>query len=156
MKECAISAGEAMKRLTIGERYAVRKTIGESDVYLYAGIVGDFHPNHTDEIYARAHLGKRVVHGSLLPGFVSRATVELIGDRLTPPGYAAQEFRLKIIAPVFIGDTIETTVEVTELMRDRRKVILSAEIRNQDDVLCALGDTTLKVLRDVQADPDRK
>jgi len=138
---------EIMNQLTIEETYSVRKTIGESDVYLYAGIVGDFHPNHTDEIYARNHLGKRVAHGSLLPGFVSRATVGLIGDRLTPPGYAAQEFRLKVIAPVFIGDTIETTVKVTELHPDRRKVILSAEIYNHDGCLCAFGETTVKVLR---------
>ncbi len=147
-----MTATEAMQELTIGENYAIRKTISESDVYLYAGIVGDFHPNHTDELYAMDHLGKRVAHGSLLPGFVSRATVEMIGQRLTPPGYAAQEFRLKIIAPVFIGDTIATTVEVTELIFDRRKIVMKAEIRNQNDILCALGDTTVKVLRDVHAD----
>ncbi|SHH87119.1 MaoC family dehydratase [Cognatishimia maritima] len=140
-------ASDAMKRLKVGERYSIRKTIGESDVYLYAGIVGDFHPNHTDKIYAREHLGRRVAHGSLLPGFVSRATVEMIGNRLTPPGYAAQEFRLKMIAPVFIGDTIETTVEITELLLDRRKVLMSAEIRNQEATLCAVGDTIVKVLR---------
>lgn len=97
----------AIHRLTVGESHSVRKTISESDVYLYAGIVGDFHPNHVDAVYAAEHLGKRVAHGALLPGFVSRATVELIGDRLTPPGYAAQEFRLKLLSPVFIGDTID-------------------------------------------------
>lgn len=141
-----MNACDAMKHLNVGERHAIRKTVSESDVYLYAGIVGDFHPNHTDEIYAREHLGRRVAHGSLLPGFVSRATVEMIGDRLTPPGYAAQEFRLKMIAPVFIGDTIEVTVEVTELIPDRRKVLMRTEIRNQDAILCALGDTAVKVL----------
>ncbi|MDO6732596.1 MaoC family dehydratase [Marinovum sp. 2_MG-2023] len=139
-------ASEAMKQVRVGERHAIRKTVSETDVYLYAGIVGDFHPNHTDEIYAREHLGRRVAHGALLPGFVSRATVELIGDRLTPPGYAAQEFRLKMIAPVFIGDTIEVSVEVSELITERRKVLMRTEIRNQDAILCALGDTTVKVL----------
>lgn len=68
----------AIHRLTVGESHSVRKTISESDVYLYAGIVGDFHPNHVDAVYAAEHLGKRVAHGALLPGFVSRATVELI------------------------------------------------------------------------------
>lgn len=137
----------AIHRLTVGESHSVRKTISESDVYLYAGIVGDFHPNHVDAVYAAEHLGKRVAHGALLPGFVSRATVELIGDRLTPPGYAAQEFRLKLVSPVFIGDTIETTVTVTELNVERRKVIMSAEIKAADGRICAVGDTTVKVLR---------
>jgi 3-hydroxybutyryl-CoA dehydratase len=137
-----------LERLAVGERKGVRKTITESDVYLFAGIVGDFHPNHVDEVYARAHLGARIAHGALLPGFISRATVELIGDRLTPPGYAAQTFSLKFVAPVFIGDTIEAMVEIVAIVADRRKIVMSAEVRNQDGKVCALGDTTIKVLRE--------
>ena len=137
---------EAMSRLTVSESHTVRKTISESDVYLYAGIVGDFHPNHIDEEYAQEHLGRRVAHGALLPGFVSRATVEMIGGRLTPPGYAAQEFRLKMISPVFVGDTITTRVTVSELDSERRKVLMTTEI-HVGERLCAVGDTTVKVLR---------
>ncbi|WP_426231664.1 MaoC/PaaZ C-terminal domain-containing protein [Pararhizobium sp. DWP3-4] len=136
--------------IAVGETHTVRKTISESDVYLYAGIVGDFHPNHIDEEYALEHLGRRVAHGALLPGFVSRATVELIGDRLTPPGYAAQEFRIKLISPVYIGDTIKTTAVVTRLDAERRKVHMSVEIHAGEDRLCAVGDTTVKVLRPAQ------
>jgi acyl dehydratase len=29
------------------------KTVGESDVYLFAGLTGDLHRNHTDEEYMR-------------------------------------------------------------------------------------------------------
>jgi 3-hydroxybutyryl-CoA dehydratase len=137
----------AIERLSVGDRHQIRKTVSESDVYLYAGIVGDFHPNHVDETYASAHLGRRVAHGALLPGFVSRATVELIGNRLTPPGYAAQEFKIKLLSPVFIGDTIETVVEIIEINAERRKVIMSTEITSQDGRLCAIGETTVKVLR---------
>lgn len=143
-----------IERLAIGESHTVRKTISESDVYLYAGIVGDFHPNHVDEVYARAHLGRRVAHGALLPGFVSRAAVELIGDRLTPPGFAAQEFWLKLLSPVFIGDTIEVTVKVEELIADRRKVVMAAEVRADDGRLCAIASKTMKILREI-AEPNK-
>ncbi|MCJ8054672.1 hypothetical protein GB928_007035 [Shinella curvata] len=139
---------EAMARLTVGESHMVRKTISESDVYLYAGIVADFHPNHIDEEYAGKHLGRRVAHGALLPGFVSRATVEMIGERLNPPGYAAQEFRLKMISPAYIGDTITTTVTVSEVDPARRKVLMTTEI-HVGERLCAVGETTVKVLRPV-------
>lgn len=140
---------EAMGRFTVGESHTVRKTISESDVYLYAGIVGDFHPNHIDEEYAQNHLGRRVAHGALIPGFVSRATVEMIGERLNPPGYAAQEFRVKMISPVYIGDTINTTVTISRLDPDRRKVVMTTEV-HVGDRLCALGDTTVKVLRSLE------
>ena len=33
----------------VGLRTSFRKTVSESDVYLFAGITGDFSPNHVDE-----------------------------------------------------------------------------------------------------------
>ncbi len=39
----------------IGRRFVFRKTVGESDVYLFAGITGDFSPNHVDEEAMRNH-----------------------------------------------------------------------------------------------------
>ncbi len=130
-----------------GMEHTIRKTISESDVYLFAGIVGDFHPNHVDAVYAKKHLGGRVAHGALLPGFISRCAVELIGARLDATGYAAQQFTLKCLAPVFIGDTISVRVVIRELNTERRKVELDAEIHRQDGVLCAIGSKTIKVLR---------
>jgi 3-hydroxybutyryl-CoA dehydratase len=147
-----LPAVDTFQQVRIGEECTIQKTISESDVYLYAGIVGDFHPNHVNAVYAAGKLGARVAHGSLLPGFVSRCTVELIGDRLTPPGYAAQSFAIKCVAPVFIGDTISVRVQVTAIDPERRKIIMSTEITNQAGTLCALGDTTIKVLRE-QSEP---
>jgi 3-hydroxybutyryl-CoA dehydratase len=133
--------------LTLGMEHTVSKTISESDVYLFAGIVGDFHPNHVNAVYAEKHLGGRVAHGALLPGFVSRCAVELIGSRLDATGYAAQQFTIKCLAPVFIGNTITVKVVVRELNEERRKVELDAEIHRQDGVLCAVGSKTIKILR---------
>jgi len=131
-----------------GEVHTIQKTISESDVYLYAGIVGDFHPNHVNAVYAQEKLGARVVHGALLPGFVSRCTVELIGARLDPPGYAAQTFSIKCISPVFIGDTISVTLTVSRIDPQHRKIFMSTEITRQDGTLCAIGETNIKVLRE--------
>ena len=133
--------------IEVGETHQIEKTISESDVYLYAGITGDFHPNHVNSVYAQQRLGRRVAHGALLPGFVSRCAVELIGKRLGATGYAAQEFTIKCIAPVFINDTIRVSVRVRELNEERRKIIMEAEITNQDGVLCAVGGKTVKVLK---------
>lgn len=44
---------EALRALHVGKQVIVRKTIGESDVYLFAGITGDLSPNHVDEEYMR-------------------------------------------------------------------------------------------------------
>jgi 3-hydroxybutyryl-CoA dehydratase len=133
--------------IQLGETHRIEKTVSESDIYLYAGITGDFHPNHVNAVYAQQRLGRRVAHGALLPGFVSRCAVELIGNRLASAGYAAQEFTIKFIAPVFMNDTISVSVRVRELNEERRKIIMDAEIANQDGVLCAVGSKTIKVLK---------
>jgi 3-hydroxybutyryl-CoA dehydratase len=133
--------------LEVDEALVIEKTISESDVYLFAGIVGDFHPNHVNAVYAAKGLGGRVAHGALLPGFISRCAVELIGKRLSSPGYAAQEFTVKCIAPVFIGDTIAVRASVRLLDPVRRKILIDAEITNQHGALCAVGSNTIKVLK---------
>ena len=35
----------------LGREVEFSKTISESDVYLYAGITGDFSPNHVNQTY---------------------------------------------------------------------------------------------------------
>jgi 3-hydroxybutyryl-CoA dehydratase len=35
--------------LEVGDSVTFSKTVGESDVYLFAGITGDFSPNHVNK-----------------------------------------------------------------------------------------------------------
>ena len=55
--------------LQLGERFAFHKTVSESDVYLFAGITGDFSPNHVDEAFMRGtRYGRRIAHWALIVG----------------------------------------------------------------------------------------
>ena len=49
------------------------KTVGESDVYLFAGITGDLAPVHVDQEFMKANspFGERIAHGVLVLGFTS-------------------------------------------------------------------------------------
>ena len=51
---------------TIGASVTCAKTVGESDVYLFAGITGDFSPNHVDEV---AMAGRNMAGGSRMGHF---------------------------------------------------------------------------------------
>ena len=56
----------------IGEEAVFSKTIGEYDIYTFAGLTGDFSPNHVNEsVMRRSAYGRRVAHGALLVGFMS-------------------------------------------------------------------------------------
>ena len=62
-------------QLNPGDTFTLSKTVSESDVYLFAGITGDFHPNHVNEAYMKESVyGTRIVHGALGVGFISAAS----------------------------------------------------------------------------------
>ncbi len=41
--------GKSIDELNVGDSEIFQKTISESDVYLYAGITGDFNPAHLND-----------------------------------------------------------------------------------------------------------
>jgi acyl dehydratase len=109
-----------------------RRTITESDVVLYAGLSGDFHPAHTDEIYAASSVfGKRVAHGlltlSVSQGLLMRTSFRnLINALIEIDG-------VRFLFPVFPSDTIHSVFRVAELRPSRGKrgvwiMVLQAEV----------------------------
>ena len=147
MSEPLDQIAAAMDVLPIGERAEFRKTISESDVYLFAGITGDFHPNHIDEETMReTPLGKRIAHGVLSIGLLSTATT-LLSKRLPPSAPCVSKgCDIRFRAPVFFGDTLTASAVVTEKYLDRRELIMRVECRNQDDALVTEGRWYIKFL----------
>ena len=63
----------------VGCSVSFSKTVGESDIYLFAGITGDLSPNHVDrEFMRKTSYGRRIAHGSLLIGFMSTASTMIL------------------------------------------------------------------------------
>ena len=104
----------------VGEKDKVSKTISESDVYLFAGISGDFNPVHVNRVEAENSLfGKQIVHGILVAGLLSN----VIGMKLPGPGTIYMEQNLKFKKPVYIGDTITAYVEVEEILNTGKNIL---------------------------------
>ena len=121
--------GKTIEALNVGDTARVAKTISESDVYLYAGITGDFNPAHVNESYAQGTFFKtRIAHGMLTAGLISN----VLANQLPGPGtiYLRQELNFR--APVGIGDTITAHAEIIEIMADKNRVRLKTECTNQD------------------------
>src|SRR2546426_5450303 len=69
------SAKETFAALTVGKKVEVYKTVGETDIYLFAGITGDFARNHVDEEFMRrTRYGGRVAPRAPLVGDKSPAS----------------------------------------------------------------------------------
>ena len=129
--------GKSIEEIKVGDFAEFSKTVSETDIYLFAGIVGDFNPAHLNEAYAKTTFFKtRIAHGMLIAGFVS----SVIGMQLPGPGtvYISQE--LKFLAPVHIGDTVTAHVEVSEMNMEKNRVKLKTWCVNQEGVKILEGD----------------
>jgi len=121
--------GKTIHELKIGDAAEFGKTITESDIYLYAGVTGDFNPAHLNEEYAKKTFFKtRIAQGMLIAGFVSG----LLGVGLPGPGTVYIRQELDFLAPVHIGDTITARVEVLEIMDDKNRIRVRTSCTNQD------------------------
>ncbi len=128
--------GKTVDELEVGERATFSKTVSESDIYLFAGITGDFNPVHINKIYAESTFFKaRIAHGILLAGFLSA----VMANQLPGPGavYISQE--LHFTAPVFIGDTVTAQVEVLSIDGDVNRVTLKTTCINQNGEMVVDG-----------------
>ena len=128
--------------IEVGQSASFSKTVTESDVYLFAGISGDFNPVHVNEEYAKESMfKKRIAHGMLTASFIST----VLGTKLPGPGaiYAKQD--LKFLAPVFFGDTLTATCTVKEIVTEKKRVIMDCVVSNQDGTKVLIGEATLIV-----------
>lgn len=134
-----------MKGITIGEmkvgdNASFTKTVSETDIYLYAGISGDFNPAHINQTEAESGMfGKRIAHGMLSAGFISA----VLGTRLPGPGTIYMSQELRFTKPVFIGDTITATVTVSELIPEKNRAILETVCTNQSGDVVIKGSATV-------------
>jgi 3-hydroxybutyryl-CoA dehydratase len=140
-----------LEELQIGQSAEFVKTVSSEDVILFAEITGDFNPVHLDEAAAAKSLfGGRIAHGMLTAGLISAT----LAGKLPGPGSVYLSQSLRFTAPVRIGDTVTTRVEVTELNLPKRRVKLSTVCRNQKGDVVVDGEATILVPESVEVEAD--
>ena len=136
----------AMEALTIGKTVTVRKTVGETDIYLFAGISGDFAPNHVDEEFMKGtRYGRRIAHGALLVAYKSQASTKMcsgLPGTIVSYGYD----RVRFPGAVFIGDTVTVTYEIVERDPSAGKAFSKVTCTNQRGEVVAAATHILKVV----------
>jgi 3-hydroxybutyryl-CoA dehydratase len=125
------------------------KTISESDIYLLAGITGDFSPNHINEAFMKnTSYGKRIAHGALLVGFMSTASSLIIEKYPTDIIHATPVSlgydRIRFVKPVFINDTITVCYTVEKIDHKSNRSYSKIEITNQHNEIVAAAIHILK------------
>lgn len=130
---------------SIGETFVSPcRTITETDLVLFSAFTGDWHPLHTDLVYAeKSQFKGRIAHGML--GLVVGSA---LSTRLGPYVILPKSFiafygmdSVRFTAPIMIGDTIHCEVKVTDLsVKDDARGVISEQnlIKNQRDEVVAV------------------
>ncbi len=135
------SSGRAAA-LSVGQRATLSKTITSADIEAFAALTGDRNPLHLDEGFARRHrFGRPIAHGALAAGVISAA----LGTALPGPGAIYLSQTLKFLKPVYPGDTVTATVEVTAYRETKGIVTLRTVCANQSGEVVVDGEAVLLV-----------
>lgn len=135
----------------VGQRFeAPSRTLTDAHFLFFAGMTGDNHPIHYDDVYAREKtpFGRRLAHGLLLASLTALGAGALAAH-VHESMIAFLEQRSRFRAPAFIGDTVYPALTVAELIaKDGRGVLrLAATITNQRGELVLEGEHVYLVRR---------
>lgn len=134
--------------VAVGDSSSFSKTVGETDVYLFAGISGDFSPNHVNKSYMeKSSYGRLMAHGALLISYMSTTSTLVIAKSRetadeTPVSLGYD--RVRFLAPVFFGDTITVDYRIASIDVKNRRSNGEIKVTNQDGTLVAVGTHILK------------
>ena len=131
----------SLARLDVGQSYSTVNVVSDTDVVKFSEVTGDVNPIHLDDNYAKNSIfGERIAHGMISAGYISA----IFGTKFPGPGSIYLSQSLKFRAPVKIGDTVDTTVTITDINQKRKRVTLSCECR-VGAVVVLTGDAQLMV-----------
>src|SRR5215207_4594732 len=144
-----VEDGEADSGLIpVATRVEFAKTIGESDIYLFAGITGDFSPNHVNAEYMKTTpYGTIIAHGVLVVGLMSTCSTRVLVHATSPrPAVSYGYDRIRFVKPVRVGDTVTVTYEVVAADAARATTTATVTATNQQGEVVAVATHILKFL----------
>ena len=151
----ALDWGAAYDALAMGQSFVSRgRTITEADVVGFAALTGDWHPQHSDAVWAaESAFGERIAHGMLVISFA-------VGLVPLDPRRVVALRRLGDVVfkrPVRLGDTLKVSGRIAELSPvsdEAGLVTLGWSIHNQDAQLVCRARVEVLWSRDPRPEGD--
>lgn len=123
-----------------GDGFSFDRYISANDVKQFAEVVGDSNPVHLDIAFAeRSFFKNRIVHGAFLGGLISK----ILGMDFPGLGtiYISQSSVFK--RPVYVGTTVKVEIKVTEVITEKRRLVLDTNVYDQDGKICLKGSAVV-------------
>jgi len=130
----------------VGDSFSRTLTITDTHLVVGAGLIGDFNPHHTNDVFAKnSRFGTRILHGMMTSALMGAP----VGMYFHGTAVAYLEHSARFLAPVRANDTLTTTWTVSA--RDDKPhqgggvVTLHGVCRNHEGVAVAEADAKMLV-----------
>ena len=123
-----------------GDQFKWERFISAEDVKRFAEVVGDLNPIHLDAEFAeKSFFKKRIVHGAFLGGLISKVLgMDFPGEGTV---YISQNSVFK--RAVYVDTTVTVEVKVTQVIAEKRRLVLETNILNEKGEICMTGSATI-------------
>jgi 3-hydroxybutyryl-CoA dehydratase len=124
----------------IEQNASFRKTISRSDISLFAGISGDFHPDHINVEYRKEKGSTNLLtHQGILVGLLN----SVLRNQLPGNNFNLLRQQVEYLYPVYEGETVEACVEIKNWLPEKRLMILRLACYNQDKKEVITGEAVM-------------
>lgn len=131
--------------INIGYKGTFTRTITEEVNRKFGEIVEDFNPVHFDEKRMQKSIfGKCATNGFLTESTIGVALVKMFTSNESV--VIALKKEIKLLAPVFINDTITATVVVKEKNDEKERLLCDCTVKKQDGTEVVRAEFLVKIL----------
>jgi len=128
--------------IQVGDKAARKRIFTDADVQQFADLTGDHNPVHLDaEFAAGTQFRAQIVHGML----VGSLFTGVLGEELPGPGSIYMTQNLSFKAPVYLGQEVTASVEVTSIREGKGIVSFDTYVTDQDGKVLVKGDSVMYV-----------
>ncbi len=128
------------RTIHVGDKASRTRTFTDADVRAFADLSGDHNPVHLDaEFAAGTQFKERIVHGML----VGSLFTGILGEELPGPGTIYMTQNLSFKAPVYLGQEVTATVEITSIREGKPIISLDTTVTDKDGKVLVKGEAVM-------------
>jgi 3-hydroxybutyryl-CoA dehydratase len=144
----------AAEGLKIGDSFKTSRTLTNEDLLRFAQVLRDYNPVHFDDRFAKArNFASPICHGLLAASLVTE-----LGGQIA---WLASSMNFRFKGPVYVGETVTCTLEVTEIDQNGRATASAIIVKEDGSTAIEAeisgivpGDKERKVLREMLSEGD--
>ena len=145
---------KAAAGLRVGDSFGTSRALTHDDLVRFADISRDYNPVHFDHRFAKA----RKFTGPVCHGLLAASLVTELGGQI---GWLASRMSFRFKRPVYVGDTVTCTFEITAIDENGRAQA-TATLMNQDGITVieaeiggvVPGEVERRILREMLSEGD--